>query len=110
MAEQDKKGNILNPVTHEVTTIDDPQVLESLTPSLDQTTTLSELLADARQAMLEPQLKSEFLNKTLQLLRMLTLTLTNLNTLIVNLNGRLKNYQNCLLFGMAGLTYLSCTI
>ncbi|MDN5982637.1 MAG: terminase large subunit, partial [Lactococcus sp.] len=65
MAEQDKKGNILNPVTHEVTTIDDPQVLESLTPSLDQTTTLSELLADARQAMLEPQLKSEFLNKTL---------------------------------------------
>lgn len=65
MAEQDKKGNILNPVTHEVTTIDDPQVLESLTPSLDQTTTLSDLLADARQAMLEPQLKSEFLNKTL---------------------------------------------
>ena len=65
MAEQDKKGNILNPVTHGITTIDDPQVLESLTPSLNQTTTLSELLADARQAMLEPQLKAEFLNKTL---------------------------------------------
>lgn len=67
MAEQDKKGNILNPVTHEITTMNDPQVLESVTPSLNETTTLDELIADADQAMLEPQLKSEFLNKTLDI-------------------------------------------
>lgn len=67
MAEQDKKGNILNPVTHEITTIDDPQVLESVTPSLNETTTLAELISDAEQAMAEPQLKSEFLNKTLNI-------------------------------------------
>ncbi|MHC5250465.1 terminase large subunit [Enterococcus sp. LJL90] len=67
MAEQDKKGNLLNPVTHEVTTLDDPQVLESVTPSLNETTTLDELISDAEQAMIEPQLKSEFLNKTLNI-------------------------------------------
>ncbi|WP_265460335.1 terminase large subunit [Enterococcus sp. HY326] len=67
MAEQDKKGNLLNPVTHEVTTLDDPQVLESVTPSLNETTTLDELISDAEQAMMEPQLKSEFLNKTLNI-------------------------------------------
>lgn len=67
MVEQDKKGNILNPVTHEITTMDDLQVLESVTPSLNETTTLAELVSDAEQAMLEPQLKSEFLNKTLNI-------------------------------------------
>lgn|GEM_PF-1960774 len=64
---QDKKGNILNPVTNEITTPDDPQVLEAVTPSLNVTTTLKELVADARQAMNEPQLKNEFLNKTLNI-------------------------------------------
>ena len=67
MAEQDKKGNILNPVTHEITTMNDPQVLESVTPSLNETTTLDELISDAEQAMTEPQLKSEYLNKTLNI-------------------------------------------
>ncbi|MCH4169324.1 MAG: terminase large subunit [Streptococcaceae bacterium] len=67
MAEQDKKGNVLNPVTHEITTMNDPQVLESVTPSLNETTTLDELISDAEQAMTEPQLKSEYLNKTLNI-------------------------------------------
>ncbi|HCS93123.1 MAG TPA: terminase large subunit [Bavariicoccus seileri] len=64
---QDKKGNILNPLTSDITTPDDPQVLEAVTPSLNVTTTLKELVADARQAMNEPQLKNEFLNKTLNI-------------------------------------------
>ena len=67
MAEQDKKGNVLNPVTGEITTIDDPEVLASVTPSLNQTVTLDELISDAKQAINEPQLKSEFISKSLNI-------------------------------------------
>lgn len=63
-ADQDEKGNILN-YAGEVTTLDDPEVLEMCTPSLGVTVTLQDLLSDAAQAMNEPQLRSEFLNKTL---------------------------------------------
>nr|WP_240336583.1 terminase large subunit [Lactococcus lactis] len=66
-AEQDEKGNIINPVTREITTIDDPDVLASVTPSLDVTVTLDDLITEARQALLEPQLKAEFLNKSLNI-------------------------------------------
>ena len=67
MAEQDKKGNVLNPITHEITTIDDPDVLSSVTPSLNQTVTLEELISEAKQAMNEPQLKLEFIAKSLNI-------------------------------------------
>lgn len=67
MAEQDKKGNILNPITHEITTLDDPDVLTSVTPSLNYTTTLNELVSEGKQAINEPQLKSEFISKTLNI-------------------------------------------
>ncbi|EGP5143019.1 terminase large subunit [Enterococcus faecium] len=63
-ADQDEEGNILNS-KGEITTIDDPEVLEMCTPSINVTVTLDELLDDASQAMNEPQLKTEFLNKTL---------------------------------------------
>jgi len=63
-ADQDEEGNILNS-KGEITTIDDPEVLEMCTPSINVTVTLDELLDDASQAMNEPQLKAEFLNKTL---------------------------------------------
>lgn len=66
-AEQDEKGNIINPVTKEITTIDDPDVLASVTPSLNVTVTLEDLVTEARQAILEPQLKAEFLNKSLNI-------------------------------------------
>lgn len=63
-ADQDEEGNVLNS-KGQVTTIDDPEVLQMCTPSLDITVTLDDLIADAEQAINEPQLKIEFLNKTL---------------------------------------------
>ncbi|MGH2233510.1 terminase large subunit, partial [Enterococcus faecalis] len=57
-ADQDEEGNILNS-KGEITTIDDPEVLEMCTPSINVTVTLEELLDDASQAMNEPQLKTE---------------------------------------------------
>lgn len=65
-ADQDEDGNILN-AKGEITTIDDPEVLEMCTPSIDVTVTLDDLLADATQAVNEPQLRIEFLNKTLNI-------------------------------------------
>ncbi|PNE45685.1 terminase large subunit [Enterococcus avium] len=65
-ADQDEEGNVLNS-KGEITTLDDPEVLQMCTPSLDVTVTLEELQNDAAQAMNEPQLKSEFLNKTLNI-------------------------------------------
>lgn len=66
-AEQNEKGDIINPVTKEITTIDDPDVIASVTPSLGVIVTLGDLVTEARQAMLEPQLKAEFLNKSLNI-------------------------------------------
>ncbi|EAC9663448.1 terminase large subunit, partial [Listeria monocytogenes] len=65
-ADQDEEGNILNS-KGEITTIDDPEVLQMCTPSLGVTVTLEELISDADQAMNEAQLKPEFLNKTLNI-------------------------------------------
>ena len=63
-ADQDEEGNILN-ASGEITSIDDPEVLQMCTPSIGVTVTLDDLLDDAAQAMNEPQLRMEFLNKTL---------------------------------------------
>lgn len=65
-ADQDKEGNILNS-KGEITTLDDPEVLQMCTPSIGVTVTLEELLDDAAQSMNEPQLRSEYLNKTLNI-------------------------------------------
>lgn len=65
-ADQDEDGNILNS-KGEVTTIDDPEVLQMCTPSIGVTVTLDELKDDAAQAMNEPQLRTEYLNKTLNI-------------------------------------------
>ena len=65
-ADQDKEGNVLNS-KGEITTLDDPEVLQMCTPSIGVTVTVSELLDDAAQAMNEPQLRAEYLNKTLNI-------------------------------------------
>lgn len=65
-ADQDKEGNVLNS-KGEVTTLDDPEVLQMCTPSIGVTVTIEELLDDAAQAMNEPQLRTEYLNKTLNI-------------------------------------------
>lgn len=63
-ADQNSDGDIINSKGN-VTTLDDPEVLEMCTPSIGITVTLKELLDDASQAMNEPQLRMEYLNKTL---------------------------------------------
>lgn len=65
-ADQDEEGNIINS-KGEITTMDDPEVLEMCTPSIGVTVTLEDLLSDAAQAMNEAQLKTEYLNKTLNI-------------------------------------------
>ena len=63
-ADQDEEENVLDS-KGEITTIYDPEVLQMCTPSIGVTVTLEDLLDDAAQAMNEPQLRSEYLNKTL---------------------------------------------
>lgn len=65
-ADQDTEGNIVNS-KGEVAALNDPEVLQMCTPSIGTTVTLEELLDDADQAMSEPQLRTEFLNKTLNI-------------------------------------------
>ena len=65
-ADQDKEGNVLNS-KGEITALDDPEVLQMCTPSIGVTVTLNELMDDAAQAMNEPQLRAEYLNKTLNI-------------------------------------------
>ena len=64
MADQDEEGNFLNS-KGEIVEFDDPEVLQMCTPSIGITVTLDELMDDAAQARNEPQLRSEFYNKTL---------------------------------------------
>lgn len=63
-ADQNTDGDIVNS-KGEVASINDEEVLRMCTPSIGVTVTLKELLDDAAQAVNEPQLKMEFLNKTL---------------------------------------------
>lgn len=65
-ADQDKEGNVLNS-KGKITTLDDPEVLQMCTPSIGVTVTVDELMDDAAQAMNEPQLRAEYLNKTLNI-------------------------------------------
>jgi phage terminase large subunit-like protein len=65
-ADQDEDGNVINS-KGQITRIDDPEVLQMCTPSIGATVTLEDLLDDASQAMNEPQLRSEYLNKTLNI-------------------------------------------
>ena len=64
MADQDEEGNFLNS-KEEIVEFDDPEVLQMCMPSIGLTVTLEELMDDAAQARNEPQLRSEFFNKTL---------------------------------------------
>ena len=63
-ADQNTDGDIVNS-KGEIASINDEEVLSMCTPSIGVTVTLKDLLDDATQAMNEPQLKMEFLNKTL---------------------------------------------
>lgn len=63
-ADQNQDGDILN-ASGEIASINDPEVLQMCTPSIGVTVTLEDLMNDAAQAMNEPQLRMEFLNKTL---------------------------------------------
>lgn len=65
-ADQDKEGNVLNS-KGEIVALDDPEVLQMCTPSIGVTVTLEDLTDDAAQAMNEPQLRAEYLNKTLNI-------------------------------------------
>ena len=63
-ADQDEDGDIIDAEGNK-TSIDNPEVLQMCTPSIGITVTLEELMDDAAQAMNEPQLRSEYINKTL---------------------------------------------
>lgn len=65
-ADQDKEGNVLNS-KGEIVSLDDLEVLQMCTPSIGVTVTLEDLADDAAQAMNEPQLRAEYLNKTLNI-------------------------------------------
>ena len=65
-ADQDMEGNVINS-KGEIAPLNDPEVLQMCTPSIGTTVTLNELLDDADQAMSEPQLRTEYLNKTLNI-------------------------------------------
>lgn len=65
-ADQDEEGNVLDS-KGSVAALDSPEVLEMCTPSIGAIVTLEELLNDAAQAVNEPQLRSEYLNKTLNI-------------------------------------------
>lgn len=63
-ADQNEDGDIIDQYGN-VAALDDPGVLQMCTPSIGVTVTLEDLIHDARQAVNEPQLRTEFLNKTL---------------------------------------------
>lgn len=82
MADQDEEGNFLNS-KGEIVEFDDPEVLQMCTPSIGLTVTLEELMDDAAQARNEPQLRSEFFNKTL-----------NVFTNAMNAYFKVQEFQN----------------
>lgn len=65
-ADQNEDGDIVDKDGN-VTSITNPDVLQMCTPSIGVTVTLQDLMNDAAQAETEPQLRSEFLNKTLNI-------------------------------------------
>ncbi len=65
-ADQDTEGNIINS-KGEIAELNDPEVLKMCTPSIGVTVTLGDLIDDADQAICDPQLRTEYLNKTLNI-------------------------------------------
>lgn len=65
-ADQNEDGDIIDKDGN-ITQFDNPEVLQMCTPSIGVTVTMQELMNDAAQAMNEPQLRMEFLNKTLNI-------------------------------------------
>lgn len=65
-APRDNKGNFLNPLTGEITDIDDPQLIEAVNPSANETVSLDLLVNDAKIALDSDEgTRNEFKNKTL---------------------------------------------
>lgn len=65
-APRDNKGNFLNPLTGEITDIDDPQLIEAVNPSAGETVSLDLLVNDAKIALDSDEgTRNEFKNKTL---------------------------------------------
>lgn len=65
-APRDNKGNFLNPLTGEITDIDDPQLIEAVNPSANETVSLDLLVNDAKIALDSDEgTHNEFKNKTL---------------------------------------------
>lgn len=65
-AGRDNKGNFLNPITGEITDIDDPELIEAVNPSAGETVSLDLLVNDAKIALDSDEgTRNEFKNKTL---------------------------------------------
>lgn len=65
-AGRDNKGNFLNPITNEITDIDDPQLIEAVNPSAGETVSLDLLVNDAKISLDSDEgTRNEFKNKTL---------------------------------------------
>ena len=65
-APRDNKGNFLNPLTGEITEIDDPELIEAVNPSAGETVSLDLLVNDAKIALDSDEgTRNEFKNKTL---------------------------------------------
>ena len=65
-AGRDNKGNFLNPITNEITDIDDPELIEAVNPSAGETVSLDLLVNDAKIALDSDEgTRNEFKNKTL---------------------------------------------
>ena len=65
-AGRDNKGNFLNPLTGEITDIDDPELIEAVNPSANETVSLDLLVNDAKIALDSDEgTRNEFKNKTL---------------------------------------------
>ncbi|QIW56485.1 terminase large subunit [Pseudolactococcus raffinolactis] len=65
-APRDNKGNFLNPITGEITEIDDAQLIEAVNPSAGETVSLDLLVNDAKIALDSDEgTRNEFKNKTL---------------------------------------------
>lgn len=65
-APRDNKGNFLNPLTNEITDIDDPELIEATNPSANETVSLDLLVNDAKIALDSDEgTRNEFKNKTL---------------------------------------------
>ncbi len=63
---RDNKGNFLNPITGEITDIDDPELIEAVNPSAGETVSLDLLVNDAKIALDSDEgTRNEFKNKTL---------------------------------------------